>query len=288
MRKWIAAFLMLLDHIAYFNAPILPAPLYVALRLAGRLAFPIFCYDLVLGYRLSRHLPRYFSRLLGFAIVTQLLMHLAAAWRRPPGSAPFVNVMFTLAAGLVLIVGLDFVTRSMSDLIMMLRPATAGARGACPPTPPNYHLRTSLGGITLPAWQGVLIGLAAILASLSSVYLLRPDYDFTGLAIIVLFHTLMSYTGPWRGRENRQRRLRWLLRWWASLALLLLATGLFSLLAQRAARQWILIGQAASLAIPLICLTERRPPERPPRWQQYFFYVFYPLHLFILILFART
>ena len=92
--KWIAIITMTVDHVgAVFY------PDYMVLRGIGRLAFPLFCYLLVLGMESTRNLRNYFIRLLLFALISQIPFFLAF------GLTPFehLNIFFTLSSGVVLI-----------------------------------------------------------------------------------------------------------------------------------------------------------------------------------------
>jgi len=90
--KWIAIATMTVDHI---GAVIYPE--YIILRIIGRLAFPIFCYLLVLGMETTRNPKNYLMRLLIFAVISQAPFYLAL------GYAPFemLNIFFTLSFGVL-------------------------------------------------------------------------------------------------------------------------------------------------------------------------------------------
>ncbi|MFB0503842.1 MAG: TraX family protein [Candidatus Bathyarchaeia archaeon] len=92
--KWIAIATMTIDHIgAIFYSD------YTLLRIIGRLAFPIFCYLIILGMKSTRNLKNYCIRLFLFALISQVPFYLAF------GLTPFVhlNIFFTLSSGVLLI-----------------------------------------------------------------------------------------------------------------------------------------------------------------------------------------
>ena len=97
--KYLAALSMLLDHI---GAVFLPSgsALYLALRLAGRLAFPVFAWFLAEGCRKSGNRKNYLLRLGLFALVSEgpylLVFHAG-------GGRASVLVTFFLAAGAMLL-----------------------------------------------------------------------------------------------------------------------------------------------------------------------------------------
>lgn len=81
---------MTIDHV---GAILLPQ--IVFLRFIGRLAFPIFCYLLILGVESTRSVKSYFMRLLLFALISQTPYFLAFEIR------PYeqLNIFFTLLFG---------------------------------------------------------------------------------------------------------------------------------------------------------------------------------------------
>ena len=64
--KLIACITMLIDHVGYIFFP----KLWI-LRTIGRLAFPIFAWQISVGYTKSSNKVNYFKRLLLFALITQ-------------------------------------------------------------------------------------------------------------------------------------------------------------------------------------------------------------------------
>lgn len=114
--KWLAMIAMLIDHVgAMVIAPWLTATgggaypeidwgtLYMAMRLIGRLAFPIFCFLIVEGYHHTSNVQRYARRLFMFALISEIPFNLGVnqTWL----DFDHQNVFFTLLAGLLAIWG---------------------------------------------------------------------------------------------------------------------------------------------------------------------------------------
>lgn len=101
--KWIAIISMLIDHTAAVLVTYSP-PLFwgiglnEAMRLVGRMAFPIFAYGIAQGCVYTHDARRYLGRLLLFAVLSEVPYQLALNQPIPPHFNT-TNVFFTLFAG---------------------------------------------------------------------------------------------------------------------------------------------------------------------------------------------
>lgn len=92
--KMIAILTMIIDHVGYVLFPEM-----TILRAIGRVSFPIFCFLIVEGFHHTRSHLNYLTRLLIFAILSEIPFDLAfhggvCNWQ-------YQNVFFTLAFGLM-------------------------------------------------------------------------------------------------------------------------------------------------------------------------------------------
>lgn len=92
----IAMITMLIDHLGYVFFPSEPW-----MRIIGRIAFPIYCYLLVVGYQRTRSKKRYSLRLFGLALLSQLPYSLAFI-------TTGVNVIATLFIALLIVMAIDY------------------------------------------------------------------------------------------------------------------------------------------------------------------------------------
>lgn len=90
MLKWIALMLMIVDHFAYVFMDFIPYDLYVFLRTVGRLSFPVFVYYVVLGLGRTSNLKKYMSRLLLFAVISEITIRSFEIFQHS-----YVNVIFS-------------------------------------------------------------------------------------------------------------------------------------------------------------------------------------------------
>lgn len=98
--KLIAIITMFCDH---FSDAIIGH--FSILNIIGRIAFPLFCFQLVIGYKHTKNIKKYLYRLLIFGILSQIPFSIftytyAGIWDN-------LNVFFTLALGLFAIYCLD-------------------------------------------------------------------------------------------------------------------------------------------------------------------------------------
>lgn len=97
LLKLVAVLTMIVDHV---GVVFFPGTLW--LRVIGRIAFPLFCWGIVVGAEKSRDWKRYALRLLLLAVVSQPFYMLALNH-----SLTQFSVMVTLLLGLLAIVGMQ-------------------------------------------------------------------------------------------------------------------------------------------------------------------------------------
>ena len=104
--KLIAIFSMFIDHIAaMFLAKQEYELLYIIGRNLGRLAFPIFCFLLVEGFVHTKNLRKYSKNLFLFGLISEIPFDLA--FFHKVYEPLYQNVFFTLAVGLVVLLGIS-------------------------------------------------------------------------------------------------------------------------------------------------------------------------------------
>ena len=89
--------------------------IYMAMRIIGRLAFPIYCFLLVEGFYHTRSRAKYAGRLFLFALLSEVPFDLAFSRRMWDFSSS--NVFITLLFGLLVIWGVEGIKQIIALLL---------------------------------------------------------------------------------------------------------------------------------------------------------------------------
>ena len=117
--KLIAIITMFCDH---FGDAILGR--FSILNIIGRIAFPLFCFQIVIGYKHTKNINKYIIRLLLFGIISQIPFSLFTY--SYTGRFDLLNVYFTLAFGLLAVYLLDILPKKYKfiavvfDILLMI------------------------------------------------------------------------------------------------------------------------------------------------------------------------
>lgn len=151
--RFLALFFMLLDHLW---ATLIPGNFWMTC--AGRLAFPIFAFQISEGFFHTADRRRYARRLLLFALVSEIPFDLMY------GSTVFYpfhqNVMFTLLLGLLAVSAIDRARRERTV-------------------------------------KAVLLAGLALLGTLLLAVIGMVDYGWRGVLTIAVFYALRGFPGAW-------------------------------------------------------------------------------------------
>ncbi len=99
--KWLAVISMTVDHLAVMLADYISTTIYYVMRGVGRLAFPIFCFLLVEGVAHTKSFAKYFARVTGFAILSQLPYNMLRYGNIIGGG--YFNILFTFSVSLIVL-----------------------------------------------------------------------------------------------------------------------------------------------------------------------------------------
>ena len=109
--KIIALITMFCDHFGYALVGHLSFWNYI-----GRIAFPIFAFQISEGYTHTKNLKKYFIRLFVFALISQVPFHLFLQ-KFIPNSVGSLNILFTLIFGLLCIRIYDYFSNVHNNIL---------------------------------------------------------------------------------------------------------------------------------------------------------------------------
>ncbi|MEG0769342.1 MAG: TraX family protein [Ruthenibacterium sp.] len=106
--KYLALFLMVLDHIHYFFGFTGKIPVWFSML--GRLSAPLFLFCVVEGFIHTHDRRRYFLRLYAIAVGMGILQYIfiVSSWKRPDGFYPQNQIFANFVILLVILQGLDW------------------------------------------------------------------------------------------------------------------------------------------------------------------------------------
>lgn len=279
MLKLLACLFMLIDHAGVLLIPPADSTLYLAMRIVGRLAFPIFAYSVAVGFTRTRSPYRYLLRMALWAVITEIVIKgtvlltgtsLDDVWHRIDFDV-WTNVMVTFTFAIVMLGGIEIALRSYRDRAASLRliAATPGS----PQGSDRFGVRFNPGGLSFPPALGIPLGIALVVFCFFAVTWLNTDYDVFGLLTVLVFYVPLRIWPVSKETGDPSRDAR---RVAQAVGLVLLNV----VWIEFAGMYWIELFSVC--ALPMILM--RWPDRKPTQVAKYFFYVFYPVHFALLVL----
>lgn len=253
--KLLAVIFMVIDHVGLFFFSE-----HLAFRLIGRLSFPIFAWLIVNGIEYSHNRRNYFLRLFAFALMSQFPYLLAFGAAIPGFSG--LNIFFTLCLGF-LAVQVYRVTEEkkvISDWIEGRKKNLDSLfRGNDRKSEKSLSAQILSGTLTF-----LLVGLCALAGSLLTV-----SYGAGGVLCVFLFYLF---------RKNIKAMFVSQL-----LIFIIFYTLPVFFIPSMNGNLVALIQPVGAMSVLLLAFYNH---ERGPKLQ-YFFYLFYPIHLVVLYFLTR-
>ncbi len=179
--RYIAVVAMFMDHVAYCFQEIISPEVYAIARAVGRIAYPIFAYCLVSGYRHTHDIRGYAERLLAAAVLSEIPFNLMCG---PKMIYPKrQNVMWTLLTALAMLWVSDRIRPGMhesGDITQTGAKPDQGVSGSCEKL--ARCAREQLGWLFAGLGRLAVFGAACAAASL-----LHFDYEWEGILIVAVF-----------------------------------------------------------------------------------------------------
>jgi len=277
MIKWLAVLLMIIDHIGYYLGFLMPEPVRIGLRLIGRLSFPIFAYSIALGFLRTKNRTRYFLRMFLFACITQVMLAVTAYFTH---TGTFTNVMFTFSLAILMMAAAEFLEKTSASLLTGNSQSNKydsknGKEGNTSSSP-----QVEIYGLTISALLGSVLAMILIILIIGVTTFFDPDYNIFGIFYVYIFYIIQKkIRKPGLTLAEDRHALKIMI---VSILGLNLAWALFNISFSSTALYWILMEIFSVFSIGILLLD--KPRQKPARWEKYFFYIFYPAHLVLLML----
>lgn len=160
--KIIALITMFIDHSGYAIMGH-----FSIFNFIGRIAFPIFAFQISEGYNHTRNLKKYFIRLGIFALISQIPFSLFSL--KYHGTPFSLNVFFTLFFGLLAIYLYDYVIKLFKESRKNIKKEKF-----------------------IFSYLDKIIGIIIVLLIAYAAELLNTDYGFWGIIVVFMFYILAS------------------------------------------------------------------------------------------------
>lgn len=257
--KWIAAVLMLVDHIGSYFKPNMSVQLNVFLRTVGRLAFPIFAYYVGVGCSRTRSKFKYFMRMLTFAVLSEILMEYTDA--QTANNRSNMNVMLTFVLAMLFIFAWEVFVENWHRLDDgQLQASIAGK---------NRKLDKKI------LWNRVVLvgSVVFMFTMLLTSHFLKTDYGIYGILSVFLFYYVHKNI-----RKNALALRQDMQAFFAFLIGFVLINFIWHIFKLQVPMQ------SFSVFSIFLLLLESKSKKSPGIISKYFFYFFYPLHCCLLML----
>ena len=278
MIKWLAVLLMIVDHIGCYFEFLMPEPFVIGLRLIGRLSFPIFAYSIALGFLRTKNRTRYFLRMFLFACITQVMLAVTAYFTH---TGTFTNVMFTFSLAILMMAAAEFLEKTSASLLTGNSQSNAtsnsknGKEGKTSSSP-----QVEIYGHAISASLGSVLAIILVILIIGITNFFDPDYNIFGIFYVYIFYIIQKkIRKPGLTLAEDRHALKVMI---VSILGLNLAWALFNISFSSTAMYWILMEIFSVFSIGILLLD--KPRKKPARWEKYFFYIFYPAHLVMLML----
>ncbi|MFA6691577.1 MAG: hypothetical protein WCR98_06320 [Saccharofermentanales bacterium] len=167
--------------LAIFLSSLLPSTFLYIADIAGIVAFAIFALLLARGLTYTQNVFKYFLRLAITAFGVELLLILAECFLEINFAG--LNIVFTYAAALGFIVGLNLALNSSYMLVMRLQTNEgANSRDSRP-----FNKSIQPGSYNLPPWLGLALGAATMLLSLYASWRMDFNLSIYGILLVACF-----------------------------------------------------------------------------------------------------
>lgn len=187
--KYIAMFLMLLDHIHYFFEFTGKIPMWFSML--GRLSAPLFLFCIIEGFTHTHNRKKYFTRIYAIAVVMGLIQYFIShfGFARPDGFFPQNQMLATFSILLVILQGFDWCSKKQwakglpAIIVPIMLPFIAFFIGNRVPGAWNFIIFLSFS--ILPLHSFIMDGGTFFILQGILMYLFRKNHKWQAIIFVI-------------------------------------------------------------------------------------------------------
>ncbi len=265
--KLIAVVAMIIDHIAYYNYFFMSDKTYLAFRIIGRIAMPIFAYAIVEGYFHTKNIKKYVIRLFILAIITQVVIDIVAYFNTvfvPEYTVNIyniLNIVFSFLLSLIIIISIDSILKFCIQFKNMKNKNEKTYK-----TSKNERMKIEMKLLT-----NIVIYFFIVIISFLVYQLFEIDYGYIVPIIIITGYICKKI---YIYLENKKKNIKYISNYIVSNIPLYIAIIIIAITSNHIER-YIL------LSIIFICLYNSKKGNMSKKVQKLFYYIFPLQHLII-------
>lgn len=263
--KIIAMIAMFIDHYGMIG---LAGDNWVLFRAIGRLAFPIFAFQIATGYSHTKNTKKYLLTLFIFALISEIPFNLLQGHIIYPLSQ---NVMFTFTLGIIFIKAINKFCKFSQNNILNTFEIEEDFLDTNPQTKPIYIINQLAIG-------GVILVIANLIGFITFV-----DYYGIGIVMVVMFYIILNLKF---NNDKIMQNIKYIQIALLGITMFVLFDSIGGLFIEIAGFevqvQMFATFSIIPIAMYLLTGEKKSLSGNYDKYFKYFGYLFYPLHMMLL------
>lgn len=259
--KLIAIITMVIDHSNYFFIK------NIILNFIGRIAFPLFAYQVVVGYSKTKSLKKYVFRMFIFALISQIPFYL---FIKAIGGDFAINVIATLTLGLVVMYIYDLRIENKNNRLVIIDKNDNNLL---------MNIEISSDKILCVFFNFIKIILISVILVFSEI--LKVDYEWWGVLLILFIKVCYPFDGSIDILGKNVKINSILNKFIFTTGMLLLCIIRYLKYIPNVKLSYIILYIIFTFVPTIIMLLHN---GKKGKSMKYFFYIFYPVQFAVLLI----
>lgn len=262
--KLIAILTMTIDHVndIFYHLPLL--------NIIGRIAFPLFCFQVVVGYSKTRDLKKYLLRLFLFAIISQIPYYFFMKLIQESLST---NVIVTLLIGIISMYIYDINIENKNGKLSLIDSRDN-----------DIVKKMSIKYEGIIKIFCVIIKYASIIILMIISYIIKADYNAWGILLVLIIHTFYPLDGNIKLSGKTIQISKFVATFLFLIIMIIMSFAKYYLISDSLGiKYYIKYSLATFIPAIIIMLSNGKKGIS----LKYFFYIYYPLHLTIILVIEK-